>query len=40
MTEGMVEDFFGSWCSDDDEDENYEDVYNPDQNWRIIFPVP
>ena len=39
MTEGMVEDFFGSWCSDD-EDENYEDVYNSDQNWRIIFPVP
>ena len=37
MTEGMVEDFFGSWCSDD---ENYEDLYNPDQNWRIIFPVP
>ena len=39
MTEGMVEDFFGSWCGDD-EDENYEDLYNPDQNWRIIFPVP
>lgn len=39
MTEGMVDDFFGSWCGDD-EDENYEDLYNPDQNWRIIFPVP
>lgn len=36
MTEGMVEDFFGAWCSDNDED----DVYNPDENWRIIFPVP
>lgn len=36
MTEGMVEDFFGAWCSDIDED----DVYNPDENWRIIFPVP
>lgn len=36
MTEGMVEDFFGAWCNDIDEDE----VYNPDENWRIIFPVP
>lgn len=36
MTEGMVEDFFGAWCSDADD----EDVYNPDENWRIIFPVP
>ena len=37
MTEGMVEDFFGAWCS---LEENPEDVYNPDENWRIIFPVP
>lgn len=36
MTEGMVEDFFGAWCSDLDDN----DVYNPDENWRIIFPVP
>jgi len=36
MTEGMVEDFFGAWCSDSDD----EDEYNPDANWRIIFPVP
>ncbi|MFE4075186.1 hypothetical protein [Peribacillus sp. YIM B13477] len=36
MTEGMVEDYFGAWCPDD---EDY-DLYNPDINWRIIFPVP
>ena len=36
MTEGMVEDFFGAWCSDSDD----EDGYNPDANWHIIFPVP
>ena len=33
MTEGMVEDFFGAWCSDTE-------GYNPDENWRIIFNVP
>lgn len=38
MTEGMVEDFFGSWYPEDDT--NLEDVYNPDANWQIIFPVP
>ena len=38
MTEGMVEDFFGSWCPEDDA--NLDEVYNPDANWRIIFPVP
>jgi hypothetical protein len=32
--EGLVEDFFGAWCS---EEEN-EDSYDPDTNWRIIFP--
>lgn len=36
MTEGMVEDFFGAWCSDVDD----ETLYNPDIDWRIIFPVP
>lgn len=36
MTEGMVEDYFGAWCPDDED----EDLYNPDINWRIIFPVP
>lgn len=36
MTEGMVEDFFGAWCIDTNEN----DIYNPDENWRIIFPVP
>ncbi|MFR9070804.1 MAG: hypothetical protein ACLVIU_10630 [Paraclostridium sp.] len=35
MTEGMVEDFFGAWCSGLDD----EISYNPDIDWRIIFPV-
>ena len=38
MTEGMVEDFFGAWYPKDDS--NLEKVYNPDENWQIIFPVP
>lgn len=38
MTEGMVEDFFGSWYPEDDS--NIDEVYNPDANWQIIFPVP
>ncbi len=38
MTEGMVEDFFGAWCPDDQT--KTEDLYNPDTNWLIIFPVP
>lgn len=38
MTEGMVEDFFGSWSPK--EDSNLDEVYNPDANWQIIFPVP
>ena len=33
-TEGLVEDFFGSWCAGEEE----AGVYNPDANWRIIFP--
>ena len=37
MTEGMVEDFFGAWCSENDENN---DVFDPDVNWQIIFPVP
>ena len=38
MTEGMVEDFFGAWYPEDDS--NLNEVYNPDANWQIIFPVP
>lgn len=38
MTEGMVEDFFGSWYPEDDS--NLDEVFNPDANWQIIFPVP
>lgn len=37
MTEGMVEDFFGAWCSEED---GKDEVFDPDKNWRIIFPVP
>ncbi len=33
-TEGLVEDFFGSWCPEEDD----QDQYNPDHNWQIIFP--
>ena len=36
MSEGHVEDFFGSWC----EDEPKESSFNPDRNWRILFDVP
>lgn len=38
MTEGMIEDFFGAWYPEDDS--NLNEVYNPDSNWQIIFPVP
>ena len=37
MREGLVEDFFGSWCA---EEEDTSDLYNPDKNWRIIYSVP
>lgn len=41
MTEGMVEDFFGGWAvTDEDDPDLIEDQYNPDKNWRVIFPVP
>jgi hypothetical protein len=33
-TEGLVEDYFGSWYPEDEDG----DPYNPDANWRIIFP--
>ncbi len=36
MSEGHVEDFFGSWCAK----EEAEGQFNPDDNWRIIFDVP
>lgn len=32
--EGLVEDFFGAWCSEDSGDGSYD----PDTNWQIIFP--
>lgn len=39
LTEGMVEDFFGAWYDYTDEDDDI-DKYNPDDNWRLIFPMP
>ena len=36
MSEGHVEDFFGSWCAKDEADGQF----SPDGNWRIIFDVP
>jgi len=33
-TEGLVEDFFGSWFPEEDDKGHY----NPDDNWQIIFP--
>jgi hypothetical protein len=36
MSEGHVEDFFGSWCAKEDGD----GLFNPDTNWRILFDVP
>jgi len=38
MTEGMVEDFIGAWCSEDEVESEL--IYNPDLNWQIIFPLP
>lgn len=38
MTDGMVEDFFGAWYPEEGSDLN--EMYNPDKNWQIIFPVP
>lgn len=37
MSEGHVEDFFGSWCAKEETDD---DIFNPDDNWQIIFDVP
>ena len=36
MTEGHVEDFFGAWIDHDDGD----DVFDPDNNWQLIFDIP
>lgn len=36
MSEGHVEDFLGSWCSEDDQP----DSFDPDENWQILFDVP
>ena len=37
MTEGHVEDFFGAWLPQDDEGD---DVFDPDNNWQLIFDIP
>ncbi len=38
MTEGMVEDFIGAWCTENEVKSEF--IYNPDLNWQIIFPLP
>lgn len=40
LSEGMVENYFGAWYDDSDEEENNIDKYNPDDNWQLIFPMP
>jgi hypothetical protein len=40
LSEGHVEDFFGSWLPKNDKDVENEDIFNPDNNWRVIFDVP
>ena len=36
MSEGHVEDFFGSWCAEREQP----DSFDPDEDWRILFDVP
>ena len=36
MSEGHVEDFFGSWCDDDGKPGSFD----PDEDWQILFDVP
>lgn len=36
MSEGHVEDFFGSWCDDDCKPGSFD----PDEDWQILFDVP
>ena len=38
MSEGHVEDFFGSWCAKGEDEA--EGQFDPDDNWRILFDVP
>lgn len=38
MSEGHVEDFFGSWCAADGD--SRPDLFDPDNDWRILFDVP
>ena len=37
MTEGHVEDFFGAWIDESEEDN---DKFNPDEDWHVIFDIP
>ena len=36
MTEGHVEDFFGAWCAEEED----ESAFDPDTDWRLIFDIP
>lgn len=35
VSEGMTEDFFGTWVDSDD----VEDAYDPDRDWRILLDI-
>jgi hypothetical protein len=39
MTEGHVEDFFGAWTPKE-ELEGDDGLFDPDENWQIIFDIP
>lgn len=36
MSEGMIEEFFWKWCTEDEKD----DMYNPDTSWQLLFDIP
>ena len=38
MTEGMTEDFFGAWYPENGE--MTDEIYNPDIDTQVIFPIP
>ncbi len=38
ISEGHMQDFFGAWCAAEEHDG--EDVFDPDEDWGILFDVP
>ena len=37
-TEGLLEDFFGAWVSDEESPENK--IYDPDDDWSLLLSLP